>query len=84
LAIAAVPGGIGATHGGSNGKKLLTSLGPQNSQASFRLRCAQTDILQTAKLKNVIGALDWWRWMNHAGETVGRFFRVMYHHEAFA
>jgi hypothetical protein len=31
----------------------------------------------------VIAALDGWRWMNHAAETAGRFYRGMYDHEAF-
>ena len=80
--------GIRATHGGSNGKILLTSLGPQNSQAPFLLSRVQTDIVYTAKLNNVVGALDLaseeWPWMNHAAETAGRCDRGMYGQEAFA
>ncbi len=87
LAISAVLGGIGLTHGGSYGKKLLTFLEPQNSQASFLLSRGQTDILYTAKPNNLIGALDLageeWRWMNHAAETTWRFYRGMYDHGGF-
>lgn len=88
LAVAAVLEGIGATLGGIYGKKLLTALELQKPQASFFLSHAQTDIVHTAELNEVIAASELtseeWRWMDHTAECAGRFYRGMYDHEAFA
>jgi Iron-containing redox enzyme len=88
LAIAAVLEGIGAAHGGTYGKKLLQALNLQKSQASFFLSHAETDVVHTAELSEIIAASDLtgdeWRWMNHAAEAAGRFYRGMYDHEGFA
>ena len=88
LAIAAVLEGIGATHGATYGKKLLSALKLDKSKASFFLSHAETDVVHTAELGEVIAASELtneeWRWMNHAAETAGRFYRGMYDHEAFA
>ncbi len=88
LAIAAVLEGIGAAHGGKYGRMLLSALALQRSQATFFLSHAETDVVHTAELAEVIAAseltIEEWRWMKHAAETAGRFYRGMYDHEAFA
>jgi Iron-containing redox enzyme len=88
LAIASVLEGIGAAHGGTYGKKLASALNLEKSQASFFLSHAETDVVHTAELHEPISASDLttaeWRWMHHAAETGGRFYRGMYDHEAFA
>jgi hypothetical protein len=88
LAIAAVLEGIGAALGGKYGRLLLRILKLQKSQASFFLSHAETDVVHTAELSEVIAASslsrEEWRWMNHAAEIAGRFYRAMYDHEAFA
>jgi hypothetical protein len=88
LAIAAVLEGIGAALGGKYGRVMLQTLKLQKSQASFFLSHAETDVVHTAELSDVIAASqltdDEWQWMNHAAETAGRFYRAMYDHEAFA
>ena len=87
LATAAVLEGIGATHGGIYGKKVLMALNLQKSQASFFLSHAETDLVHIAELNDVIAASDLtadeWRWMTHAAEMAGRFYRGMYDHEGF-
>jgi hypothetical protein len=87
LAIAAVLEGIGAAHGGTYGAKILRALQLQKQQASFFLSHAQTDLVHTAELNEIIAASELtseeWRWMNHAALTAGRFYRAMYDHEAF-
>jgi hypothetical protein len=88
LATASVLEGIGAAHGGIYGRKIVQQLKLQKSQASFFLSHAETDIVHTAELSDVLGASqlsdDEWRWMSHAAETAGRFYRAIYDHEAFA
>lgn len=88
LAIAAVLEGIGAALGGKYGRLLLQTLRLQQSQASFFMTHAETDVVHTAELSEIIAASsltnEEWRWMNHAAETAGRFYRGMYDHEGFA
>jgi hypothetical protein len=88
LAIAAVLEGIGAAHGAIYGKKLLTALKIGRSQASFFLSHAETDVVHTAELTEVINSCrlttEEWRWMIHAADSAGRYYRSMYDHEAFA
>ena len=88
LAIAAVLEGIGAAHGGVYGRKLLQALQLKSTQATFFLSHAETDKQHTEDLHSVIRQLalsaEEWRWMNHAAETGGLFYRGMYDHEAFA
>jgi hypothetical protein len=88
LGIAAVLEGIGAKLGGVYGGRLVTALNLQKSQVSFFLSHSQTDIIHTAELNEVIAASELtpeeWRWMNHAAQTGGQFYRAMYDHEAFA
>jgi hypothetical protein len=87
LAIAAVLEGIGAAHGGVYGRKIVQQLKLQKSQASFFLSHAETDIVHTAELNEVLAAseltADEWAWMAHSAETAGRFYRAIYDHEAF-
>lgn len=87
LAIAAVLEGIGATHGGTYGRKLLQDLKINTSQASFFLSHGETDKIHTVELREVIGKLDLssdeWIWMSYAAETAGLFYRGMYDHDGF-
>ena len=88
LAIAAVLEGIGAALGGKYGRLLLQTLRLQKAQASFFLSHAETDVVHTAELSEIIAASsltsEEWRWMNHAAEMAGRFYRGMYDHDGFA
>jgi hypothetical protein len=88
LAIAAVLEGIGAAHGATYGKKLLSALKIGRAQASFFLSHAETDVVHTAELTEVINSsrltAEEWRWMSHAADSAGRYYRNMYDHEAFA
>lgn len=88
LAIAAVLEGIGATYGGTYGKKLLQTLDLNKSQASFFVSHGETDKTHIIELHEVIVASELtnneWRWMNHAAESAGQFYRAMYDHEAFS
>jgi len=88
LAIASVLEGIGAAHGGIYGRKIVQQLKLQKSQASFFLSHAETDIVHTAELNEVLAASDLtsdeWMWMSHTADTAGRFYRAIYDHEAFA
>jgi heme oxygenase len=88
LATAAVLEGIGAALGGQYGSILLQALKLQRSQASFFLSHAETDLVHTAELSEVIAksclTAEEWRWMNHAAGMAGMFYRAMYDHEAFS
>jgi hypothetical protein len=88
LALAAVLEGIGATHGGTYGRKLLQTLQLRTEQASFFLSHAETDKTHIVELRDVIAALtlsaDEWRWMHYAATIAGQFYRAMYDHEAYA
>ena len=87
LAIASVLEGIGAALSGTYAGKMLGAVGLEPFQASFFLSHAQTDVVHTAELSEVLTSLtltnDEWRWMAHAADSAGRFYRDMYDHAAF-
>jgi hypothetical protein len=87
LAIASVLEGIGAAHGGTYGGMLLQSLGLRKEHASFFLSHSETDKVHAVELHEVIAGSPLtsadWRWMNHAAECAGLFYRAMYDHQGY-
>lgn len=87
LATAAVLEGIGAAYGGVYARKIVQQLKLQKCQISFFSSHAETDVVHTAELNNVLAASELttedWTWMSHAAEIAGRFYRAIYDHEAF-
>ena len=88
LATNSVLEGIAAVCGGPYGKKLVTQLGLGKDQVTFFLNHAETDKEHVPEIEATIRACRYsdeeWRWMIHAANVAGQFYREMYDHEAFA
>jgi hypothetical protein len=88
LAAAAVLEGIGATFGGQYGRRLLTLLGLEPTQATFFTSHGETDKVHTEELWQILRACELdsseWLELEAAARLTGTYYRAMYDHEAFA
>jgi hypothetical protein len=88
LAIAGVLEGIGATHGGNYGRKLIKALSLEPKNCTFFLSHAETDKEHSAEIDELIRKCDLsdeeWAWMAHAAKTAGLLYRAMYDHDGYA